>query len=89
MYTFQHALTHEVVYSSLLQARRRTLHARIVERLEALDANRLVDQIDRLAHHALRGAVWDKAVAYCRQAGTKAMTRSRPIMKRRDPSSRR
>jgi len=35
-----------------------------------------VDQIDRLAHHALQGAAWDKAVAYCRQAGTKAMTQS-------------
>jgi class 3 adenylate cyclase/tetratricopeptide (TPR) repeat protein len=76
VYAFKHALTHEVVYSSLLQEQRRTLHARIVERLEALDANRLVDQIDRLAHHALRGAVWDKAVAYCRQAGTRAMTQS-------------
>jgi tetratricopeptide (TPR) repeat protein len=76
VYTFKHALTHEVVYSSLLQEQRRTLHARIVERLEALDANRRVDQIERLAHHALRGAVWDKAVAYCRQAGTKAMAQS-------------
>ena len=76
VYTFKHALTHEVVYSSLLQERRRTLHARIVERLEALDANRRVDQVDRLAHHALRGAVWDKAVAYCRQAGARAMTQS-------------
>jgi class 3 adenylate cyclase/tetratricopeptide (TPR) repeat protein len=76
VYTFKHALTHEVVYNSLLQERRRTLHARIVERLEALSANRLVDQIDRLAHHALRGAAWDKATAYCRQAGTRAMTQS-------------
>jgi DNA-binding winged helix-turn-helix (wHTH) protein/tetratricopeptide (TPR) repeat protein len=76
VYTFKHALIHEVVYSSLLQERRRLLHARIVERLEALDANRLVDQIDLLAHHALRGEVWDKAVVYCRQAGTRAMTQS-------------
>ena len=30
----------------------------------------------RLAHHALRGEVWDKALAYCRQAGEKAMARS-------------
>jgi predicted ATPase len=29
-YTFKHALTHEVAYSSLLQERRRALHARIV-----------------------------------------------------------
>ena len=76
VYTFKHALIHEVVYSSLLQEQRRTLHAQIVERLEALDADRRVDQIDRLTHHALRGEVWGKAVAYCRQAGTRAMTQS-------------
>jgi DNA-binding winged helix-turn-helix (wHTH) protein/class 3 adenylate cyclase/tetratricopeptide (TPR) repeat protein len=76
VYAFNHALTHEVVYSSLLQEQRRTLHARMVERLEALDATRRVDHIDRLAHHALRGEVWDKAVAYCRQVGTRAMTQS-------------
>ena len=31
-YTFKHALTHEVAYGSLLQERRRVLHAQIVER---------------------------------------------------------
>src|SRR5439155_5354427 len=36
VYTFKHALTHEVAYSGLLHERRRTLHARIVEGLEAL-----------------------------------------------------
>jgi predicted ATPase len=75
-YTFKHALTHEVAYSSLLQERRRGLHARIVAALEALYADRLAEQVDRLAHHALRGEVWDKAVAACRQAGAKAMTHS-------------
>jgi predicted ATPase len=35
-YTFKHALTHEVAYGSLLQERRRALHANIVEALEAL-----------------------------------------------------
>ena len=34
-YTFKHALTHEVAYGRLLQERRRVLHARIVEALEA------------------------------------------------------
>ena len=33
-------------------------------------------QVERLAHHALRGEVWDKALAYCRQAGEKALARS-------------
>ena len=37
-YTFKHALTHEVAYGSLLLERRRGLHARLVEALEALDA---------------------------------------------------
>ena len=36
VYTFKHALTHEVAYDSLLLERRRLLHARIVEALEAL-----------------------------------------------------
>jgi DNA-binding winged helix-turn-helix (wHTH) protein/tetratricopeptide (TPR) repeat protein len=76
VYTFKHALTHEVVYNSLLQARRRTLHARIVECLEILDTNRLVDPVDRLAHHALRGEVWDKAMTYCQQAGARANDRA-------------
>ena len=75
-YTFKHALTHEVAYGSLLQERRRVLHARIVEAIEALAADRLAEQVERLAHHALRGEVWDKALAYCRQAGEKAMARS-------------
>jgi tetratricopeptide (TPR) repeat protein len=75
-YTFKHALTHEVAYGSLLQERRRVLHARIVEALEALAGDRMAEQVERLAHHALRGEVWDKALAYCRQAGEKALARS-------------
>jgi tetratricopeptide (TPR) repeat protein len=75
-YTFKHALTHEVAYSTLLHERRRTLHAQIVETLEALAGDRREEQVERLAHHALRGEVWDKALAYCRQAGEKAMGRS-------------
>jgi tetratricopeptide (TPR) repeat protein len=74
--TFKHALTHEVAYSSLLQERRRALHARIVEALEALAGERVTEQVEHLAHHALRGEVWDKALAYSRQAGERAMARS-------------
>jgi class 3 adenylate cyclase/tetratricopeptide (TPR) repeat protein len=75
-FTFKHALTHEVAYSSLLQERRRILHARIVEVLEGLPPDRLAEQVDRLAHHAVRGAVWDKALAYGQQAGARAAARS-------------
>jgi tetratricopeptide (TPR) repeat protein len=85
-------LTQEVAYGSLLQERRRALHTQIVEALETLASDRVagmasgakglpagrqdLDQVERLAHHALRGEVWDKALAYCRQAGEKAMARS-------------
>src|SRR4030095_5431657 len=49
-YTFKHALTHEVAYGGLLQERRRVLHARIVEAIEALYADHLAEQVERLAH---------------------------------------
>jgi len=75
-YTFKHALTHEVAYGSLLLEQRRVLHARIVQALEALSGDRVAEQVERLAHHALRGEVWDKALVYCRQAGDKAVAQS-------------
>ena len=71
-WTFKHALTHEVAYGSLLQAGRRTLHARIVTVIEGLAEDRVAEQVDRLAQHAFRGEVWDKAVTYSQQAGTRA-----------------
>jgi tetratricopeptide (TPR) repeat protein len=74
-YTFKHALTQQVAYETLLQERRRALHARIVEALETRAGNRVAEQLEPLAHHALRGEIWDKAVAYCRQAGEKVVTR--------------
>src|SRR5262249_16525992 len=83
-YTFKHALTHEVAYGSLLLERRRVLHAQIVEALQTLAGDRQdevasgrsPDQVDRLAQHAVRGQVWDKALQYCRQAGAKALAGS-------------
>ena len=75
-YTFKHALTHEVAYGGLLHDRQRALHARITEALERLAPERVAEQAERLAHHALRGELWEKAVAYLRQAGLRAMTRA-------------
>ena len=86
-YTFKHALTHEVAYGSLLQERRRVLHARIVEALEALAGERLAEQVELLAYHALRGEVWDKALAYFRQAGRRPW-RGRPTARLEGISSR-
>ena len=75
-YTFKHALTHEVAYEGLLHDRQRALHARITEAIERLATERVAEQAERLAHHALRGELWEKAVAYLRQAGLRAMARA-------------
>ena len=75
-YSFKHALTSEIVYGALLRERRTYLHARIVGALEEVAGDNLHDHIEALAHHALRGELWDKAVAYLRQAGAKAMSHS-------------
>jgi len=47
-----------------------------MEAIEQRYSNRLAEQVDRLAHHALLAEVWDKAVGYFRQAGAKAAARS-------------
>ncbi|MFI5008025.1 MAG: AAA family ATPase, partial [Solirubrobacterales bacterium] len=75
-YTFKHALTHEVAYGSMLQDRRHALHAKIVDAIEVLYAERLTEHVERLAHHAVRGELREKAVDYLRQAGLKAAARS-------------
>jgi class 3 adenylate cyclase/tetratricopeptide (TPR) repeat protein len=75
-YTFKHALTHDVAYGSLLNDRRRVLHGQIVDVMEQLYANRLPEQVERVAHHANRGERWEKAVTYLWQAGLKAQARS-------------
>ena len=74
-YTFKHALTHEVAYAGLLHARRREIHARVVAAIESHYADRLSEQVERLAHHARQGEVWPKALLYLRQAGIKAVER--------------
>jgi class 3 adenylate cyclase/tetratricopeptide (TPR) repeat protein len=77
-YSFKHALTHEVTVGGLLQERRRELHGRIVDAIETIHRDRLGEHTERLAHHALRGELRDKAVHYLRQAGLKAAARSLP-----------
>ena len=75
-YTFKHALTHEVAYESLPSERRRALHARIVEAIEGLYADRITEHVELLAHHCFEGEMWEKAALYLRQAGAKAARRS-------------
>src|SRR5262249_26457886 len=75
-YTFKHALTHAVAYSGVLHERRRDIHARVVHAIEKLYADRLGEQVERLAHHSVRGELQEKAVTYLRQAAGRAAARS-------------
>ena len=75
-YTFKHALTHEVAYGGLLHDIRRKLHAAIVGAMEHRYAGRLSEHAERLAHHAVRGEVWEKAATHLWQAGRNARARS-------------
>jgi DNA-binding NtrC family response regulator/tetratricopeptide (TPR) repeat protein len=74
-YTFKHALTHEVAYASLLDDRRRALHAQVVDAIERRHPERLDEHVETLAHHAFEGRAWPKAVAYLHQAGLRAFDR--------------
>jgi tetratricopeptide (TPR) repeat protein len=75
-FAFKHPLTHDVAYGSLLAERRRALHARVLGALETVFADRLDEHVAALCHHAVQGAVWEKAVSYGRRAGVRAALRS-------------
>jgi DNA-binding SARP family transcriptional activator len=76
VYTFKHALTHEVAYGSVLRERRRSIHVEIVETIERLSRDRIDEQVEHLAHHAVKGRLWEHAVRYLFQAAGKAIQRS-------------
>jgi predicted ATPase len=63
-YIFKHALVQDAAYQSLLRSTRQQYHQHIAQVLEAQFAETVETQPELLAHHALCGEVWDKAVAY-------------------------
>ena len=75
-YTFKHALTQEVVCNSVLQGRRKVLHERTAQAIEALFHSRLEDHYSDLAHHYSRSSNTQKAVEYLQLAGQQAVQRS-------------
>jgi predicted ATPase len=74
-YVFKHALTQEVSYNSVLQERRRQMHASIGAAIESLWAESLNDHLAELAHHFSRAAQIDKATNYLMLAGRQALAR--------------
>jgi predicted ATPase/class 3 adenylate cyclase len=75
-YTFKHALTQEVAYNALLLERRRELHERTGQAIEALFPSRLAEHYGALARHYSRSGNAGKAVEYLQLAGQQAVQRS-------------
>jgi class 3 adenylate cyclase/tetratricopeptide (TPR) repeat protein len=75
MYSFKHALTQDVVYESLLERRRRRLHAAAGRGLEELYAGRIDDVVELLAYHFERSGENEQAVDYAILAAVKAQRR--------------
>ncbi len=74
-YSFKHALTQEVTYGSLLSERRRALHERTAQAIEALFGAQLEEHCSELAHHFSRSGSAPKAVEYLLCAGRQAVQR--------------
>ena len=75
-YTFKHALTQEVAYNSVLIERRKLIHERAAQAIEALFAPSLDDHYSELAHHYTCSSNMGKAVEYLHLAGQQAVQRS-------------
>jgi hypothetical protein len=73
-YMFNHALTHDVAYSTLLGERRKTLHRAVAAAITELYADRLDERWGVLAHHHLAGEDWPQALTCLLRAGAQAST---------------
>src|SRR4029077_9661777 len=69
-YIFKHALVRDAAYQNLLKTRRQTIHAKLVEALEAIRA-----APELLAHHATVAGMTEPAGRYWLKAGEQAAAR--------------
>jgi predicted ATPase len=75
-YRFQHALYQQVLYEQIGTVRRRQLHRRIGERLEAGYGARATEIAAQLAAHFERGGAPAQAVCFAQQAADNAARRN-------------
>ncbi|MFQ6044069.1 MAG: AAA family ATPase, partial [Candidatus Poribacteria bacterium] len=71
-YNFQHILTYETAYDSIIVRRKRELHGLIGACLEEYHEAEIEAHLDHLAYHYRRSDKTDKAVNYLVKAGQKA-----------------
>jgi class 3 adenylate cyclase/tetratricopeptide (TPR) repeat protein len=72
-YIFKHALTQEVVYDSILTARKKKLHEEIGQSIEKLYQDNLQEHYGVLAEHFISSEDNAKGAEYCRLASKKAV----------------
>lgn len=75
-YTFKHGLTQQVAYGTLLRERRRQLHERTAQAIEALFQDNLEQHYSELAWHYSHSDNTAKAIEYLQRAGYQAAQRS-------------
>ncbi|MCR9137713.1 MAG: AAA family ATPase [Alphaproteobacteria bacterium] len=73
---FKHAVTHEVAYAGLHSDRRREIHKRIAEALEADGMKTGADNAARLAEHWTKAAAPARAIPYWQETGRAAIFRA-------------
>ena len=76
MYAFKHALIQETAYQSLLKRRRRPIHGRIADALEAQFGDIVEAEPELLAHHYTEAGLIKQAIPHWQQAGERAVKRS-------------
>jgi class 3 adenylate cyclase/tetratricopeptide (TPR) repeat protein len=75
-YVFKHALTQEVAYGSVLVERRKLIHEKTGDALEALFAQQIEEHLSELAYHFSSSANLDKAITYLVRAAEQARGQS-------------
>ena len=66
---FEHMLTRDVAYDTLLRSRRKALHQRVVAALERREGA----EVHLLAHHAFQAGLWPEVLKYTLHAGNRAV----------------
>lgn len=72
-YAFKHILLRDSVYQSLLSANKAELHLKVAEAIEQLNAGRVYEVAETLAHHYALSRRHDAAFRYLVMAGAKAL----------------
>jgi predicted ATPase len=75
-YVFKHALSQQVAYGSTLQERRKALHERIANVLEAHFPETVETQPELLGHHYTQAGLGVEAIPHWQRAGERALQRA-------------